>query len=84
MGANRQTLRFRFVVKTMSAAVAHVPDNLLGLSTFFDRDHLNAHRHSLLAFKAKDNLGEIDHFGDIGVSSRYFSYQFAHDSPPDT
>jgi hypothetical protein len=84
MGANRQTLRFRFVIKTMSAAVAHLPDNLLRLPAFFDRDHLNAHRHCLLAFKAKDNLSEIDHFGDIGVSGRYFSNQFAHGSPPDT
>jgi len=80
MGANRQTLRFRFVIKTMSAAVTHLPDNLLGLPAFFDRDHLNAHRHCLLAFKAKDNLSEIDHFGDIGVSGRYFSNQFAHGS----
>ena len=56
MGANRQTLRLRFVIKTMSAAIAHVSDNLLGLSTFFDRDHLNTHRHCLLAFKATDYL----------------------------
>jgi hypothetical protein len=73
MGANRQTLCLRFVIKTMSAAVAHMPNNFLGLSTSFDRDHLNTHRHCLLAFKAPDNLGEIDHFCDIGIFSRYFS-----------
>lgn len=74
MGANRQTLRLRFIIKTMSAAVAHVPENLPGLSTFSNRDHLNTHRHCLLAFKAPNNLREIDHFGDIGIFSRYFSY----------
>ena len=73
MGANRQTLCLRFVIKTMSAAVAHMPNNFLGLSTSFDRDHLNTHRHCLLAFKATDNLREIDHFCDIGIFSRYFS-----------
>jgi len=73
MGANRQTLRLRFVIKTMSAAVAHVPDNLLGLSTYFERDHLNTHRYCLLAFKATDDLREIDRFCDIGIFSRYFS-----------
>jgi hypothetical protein len=66
MGTNRQTLRLRFVIKTMSAAVTHMPDNLLGLSTYFDRDHLNTHRHCPLAFKA-------DHFCDIGIFSWYFS-----------
>ena len=80
LGANRQTLRLRFVIKTMSAAVAHMPDNLLGLSTSFDRDHLNTHRHCLLAFKATDNLGEIDHFCDIGILVGIFptSSRMAH------
>jgi len=73
MGANRQTLRLCFVIKSMSAAVAHAPDNLPGLSASFDRDHLNSHRHRLVAFKATNNLREIDHFRDIGIFSRYFS-----------
>jgi hypothetical protein len=73
MGANRETLRPRFVIKTMSAAIAHTPDNLLGLSTSFDRDHLNSHRHRLVAFKATNNLREIDHFCDMGILSKYFS-----------
>lgn len=78
MGANGAALRLLFVIKTMSAAVTHVPNNLLGLSTFLDRDHLDTHRQCPLAFKATDNLSEIDHFGDIGISRRYFSNQFAH------
>ena len=56
MGVNRQTLHLRFIIKTMCAAVAYVPENLFGLSTFFDRDHLNTHRRCLLAFKATDKL----------------------------
>src|SRR5262245_3487366 len=83
MAADRRALRPRFVVKTMPTAVAHVPDNLLGLFTFFDRDHLTTHRHCLLALEATDHLSEIDHFGDIGIFSRYFSNQFAHGSSPD-
>src|SRR4029453_2945277 len=84
MGANRQTLRLRFVIKTMSAAVAHVPHSILGFSVFFDRDHLDTHRHCLLAIKTTDHLSEIDHFGDVGIFSRYFPNQFAHDLPPHT
>src|SRR5262245_8224471 len=84
MGAIRQTLRLRFVVKTMSAAVVHVPDSLLGFSGFFDSDHLDTHRHCSLAFETADHLSEIDDFRDVGVFSRYFSDQFAHGSPPHT
>ena len=65
MGANRQTLHLRFVIKTMGAAVAHVPENLPGFSNFSDRDNLNAHWHCLLAFKATHDLSEIDRVGDI-------------------
>jgi hypothetical protein len=73
VGTNRETLRLRFVTKTMSAAVAHAPNNLLGLIIPFDRNHLNTHRHCPLAFKATDNFGEKDHLCDIGIFSRYFS-----------
>jgi len=52
MGANWQTLRPGFVIKTVSAAVEHVPNDLFGLFGFFDRDDLNTHWHGLLAFKA--------------------------------
>jgi hypothetical protein len=57
----------------MSAAVAHVPENLFCLSTFFDRDHLNAHWHCLLALKTSDHLSEIDLFADTGIFGLYFS-----------
>jgi hypothetical protein len=56
MGVNRQTLHLHFTIKTMCAAVTYVPENLFGPSTFFDRDHLNTHRHCLLAFKATAKL----------------------------
>ena len=56
MGVNWQTLHLRFIIKTMCAAVAYVLENLFGLSTFSDRDHLNTHRRCLLAFKATDKL----------------------------
>jgi hypothetical protein len=73
MGANRQAMRLRFVIETVSAAIAHMPKNLSSRSTFLDCDHLNSHRHCPLAREATDNLGAIDDFGDIGILSRYFS-----------
>ena len=73
-GVNRQTLHPRFIIKTMGAAVAYPPEDLPGSSTFFDRNHLDTHRHCLLAFKATDNLRKIDHIGDIGIFSWYFPH----------
>ena len=74
MGVNRQTSHPLFIVKTMCTAVTFVPENLFGLSIFFERNHLNTHRHRPLVFTATDNLREIDRFGDIGIVSWYFSY----------
>jgi hypothetical protein len=73
MGADGQAVRLRFVIKTMSAAVAHMAENLSSLSTFLHCDHLNTHRHCPLAREATDNLRAIDDLSDIGVFSRYFS-----------
>jgi hypothetical protein len=56
-----------------------MPDNLPGPCDFFDGYDFDAHRHSLLALKATDDLAEVDHLGDSGIFSRYFSNQFAHD-----
>src|SRR5690349_12696935 len=83
MRLNGPALRFSFVVETMSAAVAHVAENFPGAAIFLDRDHLDAHRPRLLAFKATDHLGEIDHLDDGGILGRYFSNQFAHGLFPD-
>ena len=66
-------MRLGFVIKTMPAAVAHMPEDLFRRSAFLDRDYLNTHRHCLLALETTDDLGAIDDFHDIGIFSRYFS-----------
>ena len=71
--ANGQTFRPHLIIKTMCAAIVSVPENLLGFSILFDRDHLNAYRNRPLAFRATDQLREIDLFDNIGIFSRYFS-----------
>jgi len=64
----------------MCAAVALTLENAFGISKFFFCDHFNSHWHRPLTFKATDNLREINHFGDIGIFSWYFSHEFAHRS----
>jgi hypothetical protein len=73
MGANRQAMRLRFVIETVSATIAYMPKNLSSISIFLDCNYLNSHWHCPLARKATDNLSAIDNFGDVRILSRYFS-----------